>query len=82
MILDEPASAMDALATAELMETLKVLCAGRCLIVIAHSPAVLELANRVVVIKDGAAVYQGGVEQAVQENAFVRAFVGGEVAAQ
>lgn len=82
VILDEPASAMDALATAELMETLKVLCAGRCLIVIAHSPAVLELANRVVVIKDGAAVYQGGVEQAVQENAFVRAFVGGEVAAQ
>lgn len=82
VILDEPAASMDALATAELMDTLKKLCEGRCLIVIAHSASVLELAERVVVLADGAVTYQGPVDRAAQECDFVRAFVGREVDAQ
>ena len=82
VILDEPAASMDALATSELMDTLKKLCEGRCLIVIAHSASVLELAERVVVLADGAVTYQGPVDRAVEESDFVRAFVGREVDAQ
>ncbi len=82
VILDEPAASMDALATAEIMDTLKKLCQGRCLIVIAHSASVLELAERVVVLEDGAVSFQGSVADAARQSNFVRAFMGREVDAQ
>lgn len=78
IILDEPASSMDAIAAAELMKALGEAAKGRCMIVIAHTPAVLSLADRVVVVEDGAVTAQGGAAEAAERSAFLRAFTGKE----
>lgn len=78
IILDEPAASMDAIAAAELMNVLGEAAKGRCMIVIAHTPAVLSLADRVVVVEDGVAAAQGGAAEAAERSAFLRAFTGKE----
>ena len=82
MILDEPAASMDAMAVSALMESVKRISEGRCLILIGHSPSVLNLAERVVVLEDGKASFEGPVSEAVLKNEFVRALAGGEVSAE
>ena len=81
IILDEPAASMDAIAAAELMETLGEAAKGRCMIVIAHTAAVLSLADRVVVVEDGVVTAQGDIAAAAERSAFFRAFAGKEGAA-
>ena len=82
MILDEPAASMDAMAVSALMESVKRISEGRCLILIGHSPSVLNLAERVVVLEDGKASFEGPVSEAVLKNEFVKALAGGEVSAE
>lgn len=79
LILDEPAASMDAVATAELMEILKTVSANRCMIVIAHSAAVLPLAERVVVIENGVVTAQGETSEIQKTNSFLREFAGKKV---
>ena len=79
LILDEPAAAMDALAVAELMDILKEAAKGRCMIIIAHSKAVLPIADRVVVLEDGAVTAEGTPDEAVKTNRFLQAFMESEV---
>lgn len=79
LILDEPAAAMDAIAASELMGILKEVAKGRCMIVIAHSKAVLPLADRVVILEDGAAAAEGETARVQETNGFLRAFSGNEV---
>lgn len=79
MILDEPAASMDAVAVSELMGVLRAAAQGRCVIVIAHTPAILELIDRVVVVEDGAVSAQGDIVEASKKSAFLREFVKGGV---
>ncbi len=79
LILDEPAASMDAIATAELMEILKSISENRCMIVIAHSAAVLPLAQRVVVIENGVVTAQGETSEIQKTNGFLREFAGKKV---
>ena len=81
VILDEPVAAMDALAVSELMGILRDIARDRCVIVIAHSKAVLSIAGRVVVVEDGAVAAQGEAEEVRKTNNFLRAFFGNEVTA-
>ena len=78
IILDEPAASMDAIAAAELMAALGEAAKGRCMIVIAHTAAVLSLADRVAVVEDGVVTAQGSVAEAAERSAFLRAFTGKE----
>lgn len=78
LILDEPAAAMDALAVAELMEILKEAAKGRCMIIIAHSKAVLPIAERVVVVENGVVTGQGETKEVQKTNRFLRALAGDE----
>ncbi len=81
LILDEPAASMDAIAVAELMELLREIAKGRCMIIIAHTAAVLPLAERVVVIEDGVVSAQGETSRVKQENSFVKELIGKKVTA-
>lgn len=76
-ILDEPAASMDAIATAELMDILKSASSDRCMIVIAHTPSVLPLAQRVVIIEEGTVTAQGETEELKKTNAFLHEFMEG-----
>ncbi len=78
-ILDEPTSAMDAIAAGELLETLRESARDRCIIIIAHTPAVLSLVQRVVVVEDGVVSAQGTVDEASKTSQFLRSFCGAEV---
>ena len=79
IILDEPAAAMDAIAASELMEVFAEAAKGRCMIVIAHTAAVLSLAQRVVVVEDGVVTAQGTLAEAAEHSAFLREFAGRRV---
>lgn len=79
LILDEPAASMDAIASAELMEILKEAASNRCMIIIAHTPSVIPMANRVVIIEDGTVTAQGDAEELKKTNAFLHEFIEGSV---
>lgn len=80
LILDEPVASMDAIATAELMEILRNIAANRCMIIIAHTTAVLPIADRLVVIEDGVVAAEGTVDEVKKSSRFFAAFVGKKVA--
>ncbi len=79
MVLDEPVAAMDTIATADLMDILKGLSGERTMIIIAHSPQVLAISDRVVVLADGNIESQGTPEEVMENSAFLRDFSGEEV---
>ena len=82
MILDEPAASMDALAVSALMESIRRISEGRSLILIGHSPSVLTLAERVVVLENGKASFEGPLSEGLKKSDFVRALSKGEVSAE
>jgi ATP-binding cassette subfamily B protein len=59
VILDEPTSAMDALAEQELMETFWRVAADRITIVISHRMSTARLADRIYVLAEGRIVEAG-----------------------
>ncbi|MCR4673672.1 MAG: ABC transporter ATP-binding protein/permease [Lachnospiraceae bacterium] len=78
IILDEPAAALDAYAVGELINAIKGICEHKTLIVIGHSPCILPLVDRVVVIEDGSVAAEGSVDEVKASNQFLREFAGGE----
>ena len=78
LILDEPVAAMDAIATAELVEILRKAAEGRCLIVIAHTKAVLPLCSRAVILSEGRVEAEGSLDEVQKASAFMQAFAGEE----
>ena len=80
IILDEPAASMDAIAASELMGILKNISKDRCMIIIAHTAAVLPLADNVVIVENGVVSAQGETAKVLETNAFLREFAGKKVA--
>jgi ATP-binding cassette, subfamily B, bacterial len=66
LILDETTSALDARTEREIRETLAQVARGRTVITITHRLALAELADRVVVLDQGAVVEQGPHAELVQ----------------
>lgn len=79
LILDEPVASMDAVAVSEMMEILALQAKQRCVIVIAHTPAVLKLAQHVIVIENGRIEFEGNVDEAMQNSSFVKDFMRGAI---
>lgn len=79
LILDEPVASMDAVAVSEIMEILAQQAKQRCVMVIAHTPAVLGLAQHVIVIENGRIEFEGSAEEAAQSSSFVKDFMRGAV---
>jgi ABC-type multidrug transport system fused ATPase/permease subunit len=53
LVLDEPTSALDTETECRLLEAIRQLRAGRTTLVITHRAAVVERADRVVIMRDG-----------------------------
>jgi ABC-type transport system involved in cytochrome bd biosynthesis fused ATPase/permease subunit len=60
LVLDEPTSAVDAHTEARIAQGLRRLREGRTTVVLTSSPLLLDRADRVVFVQDGAAVAAGG----------------------
>lgn len=56
LVLDEPTTGLDAAARDALLEPLRSLMAGRTTLVVTHDPVVMEWADRVIELRDGALV--------------------------
>ncbi len=59
LILDEPTSALDAHTQHEVIRMLQIAARRHLTLVVSHRPEMLELAGRVIVLRDGAAVEEG-----------------------
>ncbi len=79
LILDEPVASMDAVAVSEIMEILAQQAKQRCVMVIAHTPAVLGLAQHVIVIENGRIEFEGSADEAMRNSSFVKDFMRGAV---
>lgn len=79
LVFDEPAASMDAIAVSELMNILKSVSKNKCMIVIAHTAAVLPLAQRAVIIENGIVTAQGTFDELKKTNDFFREFSGKKV---
>jgi ATP-binding cassette, subfamily B, bacterial len=53
LLLDEPTSALDAESEQLLQDALRRTCAGKTMVVVTHRPALLAMADRVVVLEHG-----------------------------
>jgi ABC-type bacteriocin/lantibiotic exporter with double-glycine peptidase domain len=60
VLLDEPTSDLDPEAERVVVRALCELMAGRTVVMATHRPALLELADRVVTVRDGNIVEVGG----------------------
>lgn len=68
LILDEPTSALDPLAELEIFRTFQKLAAGRTAFMVSHRLGPARLADRILVLKDGALVEQGNHDELIGLN--------------
>ena len=59
LILDEPTSALDVHTQHEVIRMLRAAAAGHMALVVSHRPEMLELAGRIIVLRDGTVVEEG-----------------------
>lgn len=76
LILDEPTASLDTIATAELFDALREVSGEKCVIIIAHTAAVLPVCDRAVVLEDGVVSVQDEPEGAIASNSFLQALTG------
>jgi len=75
LILDEPSSALDPTAEFMLGQTLRSLAASCTVLVVTHRPALLEIADRAIVLENGRIIEQGSPrELLLTESALGRHF--------
>ena len=75
LILDEPSSALDPTAEFMLGETLRSVSASCTVFIVTHRPALLEIADRAIVLENGSIVEQGSPrELRLVESALTRHF--------
>ena len=68
LILDEPTAALDARAEYEVFERFKELSHGKTVVLISHRFSSVRMADRIVVLVDGAVEAEGTHDQLVQQN--------------
>ncbi|MBU0766965.1 ABC transporter ATP-binding protein/permease [Patescibacteria group bacterium] len=68
LILDEPTSAIDAKAEAEIFDRVEELCINKTVILISHRFSTVRMADRIVVINEGKLLEQGSHEQLIKMN--------------
>ncbi|WP_233509840.1 ABC transporter ATP-binding protein [Actinomadura craniellae] len=75
LVVHDPTTAVDAVTEARIAAGLREARRGRTTIVVATSPALLAVADRVVVVEDGAAVAEGSHFDLVRDHAGYRSAV-------
>lgn len=75
LILDEPTSALDAESEAYLLESLQRLKRGRTTLIVAHRLSTIQHADKIVVLREGQVVEQGGHRELLgRDGAFRRLY--------
>ncbi len=77
LVLDDATSSIDAKTEEEIHDTLRHLMAGRTTILVAHRRSTLRLADRIVVVDDGAVDDMGTHEELIRRSALYRALLAG-----
>ncbi len=77
LVLDDATSSIDAKTEEEIHDTLRHLMAGRTTILVAHRRSTLRLADRIVVVDQGAVDDMGTHEELVRRSALYRALLAG-----
>ncbi len=72
--LDEPTAALDSSASFELLSGLRSEAHGKTVVMIAHTPLAVRIADTVIVIEDGRVTYSGSPDHA-SDNEFYRIFM-------
>ena len=75
LVLDDATSSVDTTKEHEIRAALKVVAAGRTTMVIAHRPATIALAERVVVLEGGRVVEEGTHAELLQRSPRYRALL-------
>jgi putative ABC transport system ATP-binding protein len=75
LVLDEPTSAVDSHTEARIADALRRLRTGRTTVVFSSSPLLLDRADRVALVQDGAVVAEGGHRELLQHTPAYRAVV-------
>ena len=68
LILDEPTSAVDAEAEAEIFERLKAVTQDQIAILISHRFSTVRMADQILVLAEGEVLEQGSHEELIQQN--------------
>jgi ATP-binding cassette, subfamily B, bacterial len=72
LVLDEPTSALDVQTEQSLLYALKSLIRGRTTFIIAHRLSTVQLADRIIVLRDGRMLEEGSHEQLMRSDTFYR----------
>lgn len=78
ILLDEPTAALDSASARDALREIRAATRGRTAILVAHTPAAIEIADEVVVIEDGRITASGTPDQVREDNEFVREAFGGQ----
>lgn len=68
LILDEPTSALDARAEFEAFKRFIALTVGKTAVIISHRFSTVRMADRIIVLKDGALLEQGSHDDLLSKN--------------
>lgn len=77
LILDEATASLDAKAAKDIQESLMALMQGRTTIMIAHSPALVQKADHIIVMDEGTITACGAHDILIKENDFYQKFICG-----
>lgn len=78
LVLDEASANLDAENERLINQAVRLLKEGRATLVIAHRITTIRSADRIVVIRDGAAVAEGTYDELIQDCAYFRSLIGDE----
>jgi ATP-binding cassette subfamily B protein len=76
LLIDDPTSAVDALREREMARALGPALKGRTAVIVSRRPAILRLADRVVLLEDGRVTAEGAHEQLTAQSQRYRDLVG------
>ena len=77
VLLDEPTAAMDSTTTRSVLRALRESTAGRTVILVAHTPLTVDIADQVVVLENGIITGSGTPETVASHHSFFREFRAG-----
>ena len=82
ILLDEPTSALDSESESIIIETLNKLKKEKTVVIISHRISTINIADEIIVIKDGAIIEQGTHKKLYNEDSYYRELYSGEIVLQ